>query len=110
MDELLRSTGPRYTPHIAVQVKSGDDPVDVTVLRGLQGSMQSFKSDQGLLVSWGGFKPTVKKEAATHHFQLRLWDAGDVLANLLRVYERLDDGTRAELPLKRIWTLVEEEE
>ena len=109
--DILAGSGPMGfgAPRIAVQVKSGDDQVDVTVLRSLQGSMQSFKAEQGLLVSWGGFKSSVKKEAAVHHFQLRLWDAGDVLANLLRVYEKLDDDMRAELPLKRIWTLADEE-
>ena len=64
--------------------------------------MQSFKAEQGLLVAWGGFKPTVKKEAAAHFFHIRLWDAGEVLSNLLRVYDRLGDEVRAELPLKRI--------
>lgn len=96
------------SPRIAVQVKSGDTPADVGVLRGLQGSMQTFGGEQGLLVSWGGFKHTTLKEAATHHFRLRLWDSQEIITNLLRVYDRLDEDLKADLPLKRIWTLADE--
>src|SRR5262245_43634120 len=32
----------------------GDDPADVTVYRTLQGTMQTYKAAQGLLVCWGG--------------------------------------------------------
>ncbi|MFM2091813.1 MAG: hypothetical protein RLZZ127_2302, partial [Planctomycetota bacterium] len=58
--DILAGAGPMGfgTPRLAVQVKSGDAPVDVTVLRGLQGSMQTFQADHGLLASWSGFKPT----------------------------------------------------
>ena len=110
--DILAGSGPMgfATPRIAVQVKSGDTPCDVTILRSLQGSMQSFQADHGLLVSWAGFKATVIKEAVQHHFRIRLWDADDILANLLSVYDRLDEDLRAELPLKRIWTLADEEE
>ncbi|HYE05721.1 MAG TPA: restriction endonuclease [Planctomycetota bacterium] len=108
--DILAGSGPMGfgPPRLAVQVKY--EQVDVTVLRTLQGSMQSFKAEQGLLVAWGGFKSSVKKEAAAHHFQIRLWDAGEVMSNLLRVYDRLSDDFRAELPLKRIWMLADEDE
>ena len=42
-------------PRLCVQVKSSQSPADVTILRALQGTMQNFKANQGLLVSWGGF-------------------------------------------------------
>lgn len=108
--DILAGTGPLGfgAPRLAVQVKSGDSPVDVAILRALQGSMQTFRADQGLLVSWGGFKQTVQREAATHRFSLRLWDAKDIITNLLRVYDRLDEDLKAELPFKRIWTLAED--
>ena len=110
--DILAGSGPMgfASPRIAVQVKSGDTPSDVVVLRGLQGSMQSFQADHGLLVSWAGFKPTVLKEAAQHHFRIRLWDADEILTNLLRVYDRLDEELRADLPLKRMWILADEDE
>jgi hypothetical protein len=33
------------------------------VLQKLLGAIQSFKAEQGVLVSWGGFKRTVLEEA-----------------------------------------------
>ena len=42
-------------PRLCVQVKSQGSPADVTVYRTLQGTMQTFKAEQGLLVCWGGF-------------------------------------------------------
>ena len=110
--DILAGSGPMgfNSPRIAVQVKSGDTPCDVTVLRALQGSMQTFQADHGLLASWAGVKPTVSKEAATHHFRIRLWDADEILSNLLRVYDRLDEDLKADLPLKRIWMLADEDD
>jgi len=42
-------------------------------------------------------------------FEIRLWDSGDLVDVLLENYERLPEDLKAELPLKRIWTLVPEE-
>jgi len=97
-------------PRLCVQVKSSEGPVSVSVLRELKGIMPSFGADAGLLVAWGGFKDTVRAEARKDYFQIRLWDAGDLVNALLASYDRLDDETKAELPLKRIWTLVQGEE
>lgn len=96
-------------PRLVVQVKSGDAPLDVTTLRELQGVMSGFGAQQGLLVSWGGFRSSVPREARRLFFQIRLWDARDVVDALMDNYDRLPDDLRAELPLKRIWTLVSEE-
>ena len=46
-------------PKLCVQVKASASAVDVTVLRSLIGTMQSFKADQGLLVSWGDSHATL---------------------------------------------------
>jgi restriction system protein len=96
-------------PRLCVQVKSGDQPLDVGPLRELQGVLKRFGAHQGLLVSWGGFKSSVLREARQLFFEVRLWDAGDVVAALLEHYDRLPADLRAELPLKRIWALVPEE-
>ena len=61
-----------------------------------------------LLVSWGGFAAPLLKEARHLHFEIRLWDAGEVVANLLRRYDQLSAGIQAELPLKHIWVRVPE--
>jgi len=96
-------------PRICVQVKSGGSPVDVSVLRELQGVMKNFGADRGLLVSWGGFKESVYREARTLIFEIRLWDSELLLRSLLEHYSRLPEEIQAELPLKQIWTLVPEE-
>ena len=56
--DILAGSGPMGfgEPRLCVQVKSSPSPIDVTVLRGLQGILQNFRADQGLLVSWGGYK------------------------------------------------------
>jgi len=95
-------------PRACVQVKSSDSPVDVGVMRELQGVMKSFGAEQGLLVSWGGFKNSVLSEARRLFFEIRLWDAGDVVNALLEDYERMSPELQAELPLKRVWALVPE--
>ncbi len=96
-------------PRLCVQVKSGGSPVGVGVLRELQGVMQNFGADQGLLVSWAGFKDSVYREARTHFFEIRLWDADKLVQGILESYDKLPDEIQAELPLKRIWVPVPEE-
>ena len=97
------------SPRLCVQVKSGTTPSDVTVFRALQGTMQTFGAEQGLLVSWAGFKSSVEKEAKTSFFAVRLWDSSDVLDATIRNYEQLPEEVRKELPLKRNWALVLDE-
>ncbi len=93
-------------PRIAVQVKSGDAPVDIKAVRELQGAMKNFQASQGLFVSWGGFKSSVSREAARLFFEIRLWGPDELMREVLRHYEQLPDEIQAELPLKRIWMLV----
>lgn len=81
----------------------------VDVLRSLHGTMKAFGADQGLLVAWGGFKETVRTEAKTQFFSIRLWDSGELIRNVLANYEKLSPETQAMLPLKRIWILVEKD-
>lgn len=110
--DILAGTGPMGfgEPRICVQVKSSQSAVDVTVLRGLQGSMTNFGAEQGLLVSWGGFTRAVYDEARLNFFKVRLWDSSDLIKAILKNYDNLSDSLQAELPLKRIWALVIEEE
>jgi restriction system protein len=109
--DILAAAGPLGFghPRICVQVKSQDAPVESRVLNELLGAMQNVKADQGLLVSWGGFKSSVDKDTAQHFFQVRLWDQDDLIDQLLEQYDSLDADLRAELPLKRIWTVASEE-
>lgn len=95
-------------PRLCVQVKSQNSPADVTVYRTLQGAMQSYKAEQGLLVCWGGFNKVVLSEARQGHFMVRLWDSRDLVEAIYRTYEKLPAEIQAELPLKRVWMLVQE--
>lgn len=95
-----------HEPRIAVQVKSGDAPVDIKAVRELQGVMKNFQASQGLFVSWGGFKSSVSKEVARLFFEIRLWGPDDLMREVLQHYDSLPDELQAELPLKRIWVLV----
>lgn len=110
--DILAAPGPLGfgTPRICVQVKSGSDPVDRPTLDQLIGAMQNVQADQGLLVSWGGFKSTVNKEIPAQFFRVRLWSQSDLIKELLSAYDKLDDTLQAELPLKRIWTVAEQSE
>jgi restriction system protein len=93
-------------PRLAVQVKSGDSPVDVKVLRELQGVMKNFGADQGLVVAWGGYRQSVPREATRLFFEIRLWDSNDLIDMIQAHYDELPESFRSALPLKRIWTLV----
>ena len=97
-------------PKLCVQVKSSLAPADVTILRTLQGTMVNFKAEEGLLVCWGGFNNVALKEARQSFFSVRLWDADDLIVAIERNYDRLPKELHSELPLKRIWALVVEEE
>jgi restriction system protein len=109
--DILASPGPLgfARPRICVQVKALDSAVEHRVLNELRGAMQAVKADQGLLVSWGGFTGAIDRDRAQHFFDVRLWDQDDLIEQLLEQYERLDADLRAELPLKRIWTVAAEE-
>jgi restriction system protein len=96
-------------PRLCVQVKSQTSPCDVTVYRTLQGSMQTFKAEQGLLVCWGGFNKAVQAEAKQGYFTVRLWESRDLVEAIYRNYDQLPAEIQAELPLKKVWMLVMEE-
>ncbi len=97
-------------PRLCVQVKSGGGSEGQKTLNELIGVVSKFSSEQGLLVSWGGFTNAVKQDARKAFFTIRLWDQGDVVDAILQNYELLDDEMKAELPLKRIWTVVNDAE
>ena len=97
-------------PRLCVQVKSEHGPVDRPTLDQLIGTMQNFHADQGLLVSWGGFKASVQKELPNQFFRVRLWDQQTLISELVRNYEKLSADLCAELPLKQIWTVATDED
>ncbi|AZD47869.1 restriction endonuclease [Pseudomonas chlororaphis] len=89
---------------ICVEVKSGTGLVDRPTVDKLLGAMSKFNASQGLFVAWGGYRGNVQKELASSFFRLRLWNQDDLLDQLFMYYDRLEEGIKSELPLKRIWT------
>jgi restriction system protein len=76
----------------------------------LLGAVTKFGAQEGLFVSWGGFRTNVQKELAASFFRVRLWTQKELLEALFTHYDNLDDDLKAELPLKRIWTVAAQEE
>lgn len=110
--DILAGAGPLGfgSPRLCVEVKSEDGPIDRPTVDKLLGAVSKFGAQEGLFVSWNGFKPNVQKELAASFFRVRLWAQADLLEQLFAHYDELDAGTRAELPLKRIWMVAAQED
>jgi restriction system protein len=110
--DILAGAGPLGfgSPCLCVEVKSGDTPIDRPAVDKLLGAVTKFGAQEGLFVSWSGFKGKVQKDLAASFFRVRLWTQKELLEALFAYYDRLDDDLKAELPLKRIWTVAAQEE
>ncbi len=110
--DLVAGCGPLglESPRIVAQVKSGTMIIQQPDLQGLIGSVQDTQADYGLLVSWNGFTSPVRKRLNELYFRVRFWGRQELVDNLFSVYEDLPEEIRAELPLRRTWTLVPDEE
>jgi len=97
-------------PRLCVEVKSESSPIDRPTVDKLLGAVTKFGAQEGLFVAWGGFKANVQKELAASFFRVRLWTQKDLLEQLFATYESLDEDLKAELPLKRIWTVTVQDE
>ena len=95
-------------PLLAVQVKSGDSPIDSNDYSRLKGVLPDFGATHGLFVSWGGFNSAVEKDAKKDFFKIRLWNAEDLVREIQNVYPNLPEAIQAELPMKQIWVLIDE--
>lgn len=110
--DILAGAGPLGfgSPRLCVQVKSQDAPVGRPDIDQLLGVMDKVRAPEGLFVSWSGFRQRVFKEMSPSFFRVRLWTQKELLEQLFANYDRLDDDLKAELPLKRIWTIAAQEE
>ena len=97
-------------PRLCVEVKSEDAPIDRPTVDKLLGAVSKFGADEGLFVSWSGFRINVQRELAPSFFRVRLWTQKELLEQLFALYDQLDEDIKAELPLKRIWTVTAMEE
>jgi restriction system protein len=91
---------------ICVEVKSETGPIDRPTVDKLLGAMTKFHAQECLFVSWSGYKKNVQKEMAPSFFNLRLWTQNEIFDALFTHYEKLDAEIKADLPLKRIWTVA----
>jgi len=109
--DILAGRGPMGfdEPRLCVQVKSTDAAIGSKDYDELKGVMQKFGAEHGLFVSWGGFKGTVEDEARRDFFNIRLWNAEQLVQEIQDVYTRLPKDFQAELPMQQIWSLVEDE-
>ena len=109
--DILAGAGPLGfgAPRLCVEVKSESAPIDRPTVDKLLGTVSKFGAHEGLFVSWSGFKTNVQKELAASFFRVRLWTQKELLEQLFANYDRLDDDIKAELPLKRIWTVAAQE-
>ncbi len=110
--DILAASGPMGFGHpkICVQVKSEGSPIGTEILDRLVGTMDRVKADQGLLVSWGGFKDTVLRQVPEKFFHVRMWNQDDIIDEVLANYTQLGVDIQAELPLKQIWTVALDDE
>lgn len=110
--DILAGAGPLGfgVPRLCVEVKSGETPIDRPAVDKLLGAVSKFGAQEGLFVSWSGFRSNVFKEMAASFFRVRLWTQKDLLEALFANYDRLDDDLKAELPLKRIWMVATQDD
>lgn len=110
--DIVAGNGPLglESPRIVVQVKSGNFTVDQPTLQGLIGSVQDTQADHGLIVSWNGYTKAVRRRVNDLFFRVRLWGRQELMDNLLATYSELPEEITAELPLRRTWTLVPEDQ
>lgn len=110
--DILAGAGPLGfgAPRLCVEVKSESTPIDRPTVDKLLGAVAKFGAQEGLFVSWSGYKTNVQKELAASFFRVRLWSQKELLEALFVNYDHLDDELKAELPLKRIWTVAVQDE
>lgn len=110
--DILAGTGSLGfgTPRLCVEVKSGDAPIDRPAVDKLLGAVTKFGANEGLFVSWSGYKSNVQKELASSFFRVRLWTQKELMEAVFTHYDRLDEEIKAELPLKRIWMVATQDE
>jgi restriction system protein len=75
----------------------------------LHGALSTHGGDQGLFVAWGGLTSAARVALRTQRFIMRVWDADALINALCRVYDRLPEDLRSELPLKVVWIPVEDQ-
>ena len=105
--DIIAGAGPLGfgKPRFCVEVKSESGPIDRPMVDKLLGAVSKFGADEGLFVSWSGFKSNVQRELVASFFRVRLWTQKELLEQLFTHYDHLDEDLKAELPLKEFGPL-----
>ena len=108
--DILAGRGPMGfdEPLLCVQVKSSDSAIGTKEYNELRGVMQEFNAKHGLFVSWGGFKSNVEEKSRRDFFEIRLWNAEDLVSELQEVYAYFPKELQADLPMQQVWVLVDD--
>ena len=83
------------------EVKHRKSAMGTPEIRSFIGGLRP--GDRGLYVSTGGFTRDARLEADRSNIPVRLIDLDDFVRLYTDVYDRVDEETRALLPLVRIW-------
>lgn len=94
-------------PGLLAHLHLGEEPASAEDCHRLRESARAVGAQRSLLVSMSGFSDSARRENARSFFTARLWDARDVVSNLIENYERLPAPVRAAVPMQTRWTLVE---
>lgn len=95
--------GPGLLAHLSL----GDEPASAEDCQRLRENARAVGAQRCLLVSMAGFSDPARQENERSFFTTRLWDAGEVAANLMENYDRLPPDIRAAVPMQTRRTLVE---
>ena len=93
------------SPKLIVQVKTPQ--IGSEVVSQLNGLVQMHGADYGLLVTWTGLTRPARDAVKHQRFRVKVWEADDVVALVLRNYEKLPESITERLPLRRVWMLKE---
>ena len=109
--DVVAGSGPLglEAPRIAVQVKSGWAPVDAPTVLKLLGAAANFGAGKALFVSWSGFNRAARKLAWDRWFDLRIWSSKELIDKIKENYDCLPKELQADLPLKQIWVLADDD-
>ena len=56
------------------------------------------------------YKKTVEQERPRNFFKIRFWGQEEIINELLKSYDSLDEETKAKIPLKKMWSLTIDKE
>lgn len=91
------------SPKLIVQVKSGQ--IGSEVVAQLNGLVHTHGADYGLLATWAGLSKPARDAVKHQRFRVKVWDSTDIVASVLRNYERLPEEITERVPLRRVWML-----